>query len=317
MRSLVIGIALLALAAPAALAQAPTTPASTTSTAENTESFLVFFDWDSAELTAEARQIIADAVDLYDNTGMARITVIGHTDLSGPADYNQKLSERRAAAVADELVSLGVPPGVITAFGEGETNPLVPTPDGVREPQNRRVEIVMPVAAEPEPMPAAPPPVVQAPEPEPKRLPWSVGLGIWYGYNLKETDADSDKTSHLLGPQLTAEYAITPNVTVGADVAGYSTLDTSADDGYGLRAAGLLGYQWNLGSWHPHIGAHAGYITGKGVQDGFLTGPNIGVKYDLTRNLYLYTKAAYDIIPYRNSIDQGIINGSLGAGLRF
>lgn len=317
MRALILGISLLALAAPVGLAHAQTAPTPMSSTTQDTESFLVFFDWDDASLTPEARQIIASAVGQYDATGMARITIIGHTDLSGPADYNQKLSERRAAAVVDALVSLGVPADVITAFGEGETNPLVPTADGVREPQNRRVEIIMPVAAPPAPAPMAPPPVVQAPPPPPERLPFAVGLGVWYGYNLKETDTDSDKTSHLVGPQLTAEYAVTPNITIGADVAGYNTLDTSADDGNGLRASGLLGYQWNLGSLHPHIGAHAGYITGKGVQDGFLTGPNIGVKYDLSRSVYLFTKAAYDIIPWRNSVDQGIVNGSVGAGLRF
>jgi outer membrane protein OmpA-like peptidoglycan-associated protein len=61
--------------------------------------------------------------------------------LSGTAAYNQKLSVRRADAVKAELVRLGVPAASITAIGRGESNPLVPTADGVREPQNRRVEI--------------------------------------------------------------------------------------------------------------------------------------------------------------------------------
>jgi OOP family OmpA-OmpF porin len=105
------------------------------------EKYLVFFDWNKATLTAEARRVIADAAQAYRTTGKATIIATGYTDLSGTAAYNQKLSVRRADAVKAELVRLGVPAASITAIGRGESNPLVPTPDGVREPQNRRVEI--------------------------------------------------------------------------------------------------------------------------------------------------------------------------------
>jgi OOP family OmpA-OmpF porin len=105
------------------------------------EKYLVFFDWNKATLTAEARRVIADAAQAYKTTGKATIIATGYTDLSGTAAYNQKLSVRRADAVKAELVRLGVPAASITAIGRGESNPLVPTPDGVREPQNRRVEI--------------------------------------------------------------------------------------------------------------------------------------------------------------------------------
>ncbi|MBR0674699.1 OmpA family protein [Roseomonas alkaliterrae] len=74
---------------------------------------------------------------------LTRIEVNGHTDTSGPARYNQGLSERRAAAVAAELVRLGVPRHEIVTRGLGQTQPMVPTPDNTREPQNRRVEIVL------------------------------------------------------------------------------------------------------------------------------------------------------------------------------
>ena len=67
----------------------------------------------------------------------------GYTDTSGSAQYNQGLSVRRANAVAAELVRLGVPRNEIVAQGFGETNLLVPTPDNTREPQNRRVEIIL------------------------------------------------------------------------------------------------------------------------------------------------------------------------------
>ena len=75
--------------------------------------------------------------------GVTRIEVNGFTDRSGPADYNMQLSVRRANAVAAELVRRGVPRNEIVTRGFGEENNLVPTADGVREPQNRRVEIIL------------------------------------------------------------------------------------------------------------------------------------------------------------------------------
>lgn len=105
--------------------------------------FLVFFDWNRADLTARARQIIAEAAQARTQQAVTRIEVNGYTDTSGSAQYNQGLSVRRANAVAAELVRLGVPRGEIVAQGFGETNLLVPTPDNTREPQNRRVEIIL------------------------------------------------------------------------------------------------------------------------------------------------------------------------------
>ena len=105
--------------------------------------YLVFFDWDRADLTDRARQIIAEAAQATTRVQVTRIEVSGYTDRSGTVRYNQGLSVRRAQNVAAELVRLGVPRTAITAQGFGESNPLVPTANGVREPQNRRVEIVL------------------------------------------------------------------------------------------------------------------------------------------------------------------------------
>ena len=105
--------------------------------------YLVFFDWDRADLTDRARQIIAEAAQATQRAQTTRIEVAGHTDSSGTAQYNQGLSVRRAQNVAAELVRLGVPRAAITVQGLGETQPLVQTAKGVREPQNRRVEIVL------------------------------------------------------------------------------------------------------------------------------------------------------------------------------
>ena len=110
---------------------------------EAARTYLVFFDWDRADLTDRARQIIADAAQATTRVQVTRIEVSGHTDRSGAPAYNQNLSVRRAQNVANELVRLGVPRSAITIQGFGESRPLVPTADGVREPQNRRVEIVL------------------------------------------------------------------------------------------------------------------------------------------------------------------------------
>ena len=106
-------------------------------------SYLVFFDWDKATLTDRARQIIKDAADNSTHVQYTRIEVNGYTDTSGTPQYNMGLSIRRANAVKAELIKDGVPANVITTQGFGETHLLVPTGPGVREPQNRRVEIVI------------------------------------------------------------------------------------------------------------------------------------------------------------------------------
>jgi OOP family OmpA-OmpF porin len=121
------------IVAPAAPAAAPA-PART---------YLVFFDWDRADLTDRARQIIAEAAQNSSRVAATRIEVSGHADRSGTPQYNQRLSMRRAEAVAAELVRQGVSRGAISVQAFGESRPLVATADGVREPQNRRVEIVL------------------------------------------------------------------------------------------------------------------------------------------------------------------------------
>ena len=103
--------------------------------------FLVFFDFDSAELTDTAREVISSAAEAYRDFGIARLQTVGHTDTSGPDWYNERLSARRAAAVEQALMEAGVPEARIVTTSRGEAEPLVSTGDGVREPQNRRVEI--------------------------------------------------------------------------------------------------------------------------------------------------------------------------------
>lgn len=106
-------------------------------------SFMVFFDWDKSDLNAQSIDTIQRAAAAYRTKGGAQIKATGHTDRSGPEVYNMALSLRRANAVKDALVQAGVRESDISIVGLGESQPLVPTADGVREAQNRRVEIVI------------------------------------------------------------------------------------------------------------------------------------------------------------------------------
>ena len=103
--------------------------------------FRVFFDWGKPELTKDAETILDEAVAAYQRAQPNRVEVAGHTDRSGPAGTNLAASRRRAEAVRSYLVSRGVPAAAIRVSAFGESRPIVPTEDGVREMQNRRVEI--------------------------------------------------------------------------------------------------------------------------------------------------------------------------------
>jgi outer membrane protein OmpA-like peptidoglycan-associated protein len=103
--------------------------------------FIVFFDFDRSNLSAESKQVVAAAVMTAKGTGMVRVVVTGHTDTVGSQRYNQALSERRAGAVKTEMMRLGLGGTDISTIGKSFTEPLVATGPGVREPQNRRAII--------------------------------------------------------------------------------------------------------------------------------------------------------------------------------
>jgi outer membrane protein OmpA-like peptidoglycan-associated protein len=104
--------------------------------------YVVFFDFDRSDLTPDAAAIIAEAAANAQKFGIAHLEVTGHADRSGSDEYNLALSKRRAEAVRAEFERLGVPADQIGVLWKGESQPLVQTDDGVREPKNRRVEIV-------------------------------------------------------------------------------------------------------------------------------------------------------------------------------
>jgi iron complex outermembrane receptor protein len=105
-------------------------------------SYLVFFDFNKSDLTPQAQQIVDQAAANAAPAKVTRLTVTGHTDTVGSDAYNMRLSRRRAESVAARLEKDGIPSSEIEIVAKGKRDLLVPTADGVREPQNRRVQIV-------------------------------------------------------------------------------------------------------------------------------------------------------------------------------
>jgi OOP family OmpA-OmpF porin len=106
--------------------------------------YMVFFDFNQAVLTPEAEQSIAELAKAAKAAKYPKLAIVGYTDTVGSADYNIKLSLRRAEAVRKALIAAGLPADSLTAEGRGKADLLIPTKDGVREPQNRRVAVRFP-----------------------------------------------------------------------------------------------------------------------------------------------------------------------------
>jgi OOP family OmpA-OmpF porin len=103
--------------------------------------FIVFFDWAKPEINRDASAILDQVATHYRSNPAVNIGLTGHTDRSGAAAHNLRASRIRAEMVRDQLVKLGIPKSAMSVRGYGETWPVVRTEDGVREVQNRRVEI--------------------------------------------------------------------------------------------------------------------------------------------------------------------------------
>lgn len=103
--------------------------------------YLVFFNWDSKELGSGALNVLDAVAQEVAKNPPSQINIIGHADTSGPQDYNQKLAFSRANQVRDALVQRGVNANILMVDSRGENELLVETPDNVREPANRRVNI--------------------------------------------------------------------------------------------------------------------------------------------------------------------------------
>jgi outer membrane protein OmpA-like peptidoglycan-associated protein len=104
--------------------------------------YLVFFNFDKSDLTDDARRVVDEAAANAKTASVTRLDVTGYTDTVGSEAYNMRLSRRRAESVSAELQAQGIAASDIAIFAKGKHDLLVPTADGVREPQNRRVQIV-------------------------------------------------------------------------------------------------------------------------------------------------------------------------------
>ena len=110
------------------------------------QEFRVYFEWDRSALTSEASAVIdraVSAIKARSDCSVGSVTIAGHADRSGAAAYNVRLSASRAQVVRDALVARGIGADLITTEAFGETQPAKPTADGVREPLNRRSEVVI------------------------------------------------------------------------------------------------------------------------------------------------------------------------------
>ena len=116
-----------------AAAAAPMSPAN----------YTVYFDFDKSVINPAGQAVINDVLADAAKHAPSSVSVTGHADRAGPEDYNMALSLRRADAVRSALIAGGVSADKITVAGRGESEPAVPTADGVREAKNRRVEIIL------------------------------------------------------------------------------------------------------------------------------------------------------------------------------
>ena len=317
MRSLVLGMSLLAVISPAVLAQQDADPAVATSQMVEPGRYRVFFEFDSAALTADAESVIAQAAEEFQRTGAAQLELTGHADRAGSADYNLMLSDRRIESVRDQLVSLGVPAGQIVTLAEGEMQPLVPTADGVREALNRRVEIMVP-----QPLPATvaepvtEPVETAAPEAEAERRGrFTFAVGPLVGHNFKEQD-EGETENDLVGAELT--FDALPGFFGGLSLKqGILWSVNGVDDGLVGRTVLGLNFAPDLGVITPFLGLNFGGVYGEGVQDGLVAGPEAALAFNITEGFSLRPKVAYDY-QFRNAgLDEGILWAGLDFGLRF
>jgi outer membrane protein OmpA-like peptidoglycan-associated protein len=321
---------MLSMIAPAAYAQSDSTAQPMAEggagiTAEQSV-YQVFFALGSAELDSEAMSTVAAAANWYKLGGAPSISVTGHADTTGSPSVNEELSLRRAQAVADALVGFGVSEAAITQNAMGQNDLLVQTGEGVAERQNRRVEIRLePAQPEEQPMAETAAPTAEAGPVEEvadviRR--GKFGIGFYYGANLlDEGDASGEDThhvTHLLGLNLTFDYLLLDWLNLSLEQAGFYNVDTD-DDGIGGRTAAGLDFVFPVSeggfgtvtSFLPYVGVNLGGIYGKGLEDDFFWGPEIGLNFGP-----IQAKIAYDV-PFDRDFDEGIISTTIGVGIPF
>ena len=263
------------------------------------QTHVVFFSLGSAQLDSEALAVIDRAAAEHAATGSTAVSIVGHTDTTGSASFNQRLSQRRAEAVAAALAQRGVPMASMTTAWRGENDLAVQTGDNVAERANRRAEIALSA-------PAAEPSVIpEMPIAMPSRF--SVGLGPFVAANLQEGD-----NSVFVGANLTVTYAVTDSIDIGAEQAVFYNFEAD-DEGVGART--VAGLDWTFFDYdglRPYVGVNGGYtwIDGSGT-GGWTYGPELGFTLGNWQ-----AKVAYDFLDNRDAED-GVIAATVGYALRF
>lgn len=115
------------------------------------QNYIVYFDFDKSKLTRAGEDVVSDAAAAIMRHGAQVVVISGHTDRAGDAQYNEKLSRRRAKTVRKALASKGVPEDIIRTGHFGESQPAEMTADGVPNALNRRAEVVIQFVAHSEP----------------------------------------------------------------------------------------------------------------------------------------------------------------------
>jgi hypothetical protein len=195
-------------------------------------SYLVFFDFNKSDLTPAAVKIVDQAAADAAAGKVTTLQVTGYTDTVGSDAYNMRLSKRRAMAVQAELAKQGIPADAVAIFAKGKHDLLVPTADGVKEPQNRRVSIVYDT-----PAPAAP---VVAAEEKKEEAAAAPGFSVWAQLeagitanpNLKYGDTN---VGHLFTDK--ANQPVLNQLLLTAD----QPFDESTDYSIAFRLQGLFG----------------------------------------------------------------------------
>lgn len=296
------------LAAAMGAAAVPITFAPTAAMAQMS-TYTVKFALGSATLSNSAEQVVADAAAAFMAGDSPKIELVGHTDTTGSAGFNQRLSEKRAEAVQAALLQNGVSPGAIEVRAVGQNNLIVPTGDGVNEPANRVVVI------DTDPMqgqqPAAKPEVVPAVTPASEKYAFKrfqVEPGLYFGYN-------GSQDRNLLGGNLSATYWVTEHIGVGGEQALFFPL--SGDGGVGARSVASIDYSFgdvadagSMGGLGVTVGLNGGLIYGDGVNDDWIYGPEIGMNLGPFK-----AKLAYDISDA--GLDDSTVSATLGYTLRF
>lgn len=263
--------------------------------------YTVEFALGSASLDAAAQATVEQAAAAFLQGESPRMELTGHTDTTGSADYNLLLSQRRVETVQEALVAEGVPPDAITMEAVGQSDLIVPTPDGVAEQANRVVvaNVIAPTAPAPAPTPMAE--MEEEAEGLLSRINFQVGP--FYAF-----DIESD--GHWVGANVTGDFFITDSISVGGEQAVFYTFDQTCCYGEGVGGRSVGSVDYHLGPWvpvnvDPYLGVNVGGVYGKGLKDSFIYGPEIGL------TLWgVDARVAYDI---RDSgLDESIISATLG-----